>query len=219
MELIVDTSSEELRVILKDKKDYLINKQTGIKHLEHLLPEIDDLLNKKKAKLKDITCFSVVLGPGSFTGVRIGVSTIKAFCNVFKKVKIIGINMLDFLSYTICQIQKQTTDFCVLIKSTSTKYYVGYYTSGGKQKFQKIMDGAEFASCLENKNISVYSYNSEENFGGYSPKKIVVLPGNYISYVDKQKRLKKFIEENELKPVYLALSQAEEELLKKESCK
>lgn len=216
MELIVDTSSEELKVILKDKKDYIINKQTGTKHLEHLLPEIDNLLNKKKIKLKDIDCFCVVLGPGSFTGVRIGVSTIKAFCNVFKKCKIIGINMLDFLAFTICQIQKQQNDFCVLIKSTSTKHYVGYYTASGKQKFQKTMDYGEFVEFLTNKSLSVYSYNSEENFGDFQTKKIVVLPGNYVSYVDKQKRQKKFVLESELKPVYLALSQAEEELLKKQ---
>ena len=217
MNLIIDTSSEELRVILQNNKDYIINKETGTKHLEHLLPEIDRLLSENKASLKDINTYSVVVGPGSFTGVRIGVATIKAFCSVYSNAKIVGINMLDLLSHVIISSNTNiNNDFAIIIKSTSTKYYLGIYNCSGKCLSQKLSNREEIGELFENiKNV--FSYNFEENFGKQKTKKIILMPGNYVNYLEMKTNKKDFTKLKELKPVYLALSQAEIELLKKEN--
>ena len=214
MELIGDTSSEELKVVLINNKDYVINKETGVKHLEHLLPEIDRLLLENNKTLKDINNFAVVVGPGSFTGVRIGVATVKAFCSVLKR-KIISINMLDMLSFVVLNSNNLKENFDIIIKSTATKYYLGKYDVNGKCLEQKIIDKNELEKeFLEVENI--FSYNFEETFSNNKTKKIILMPGNYVSYVENKKNNKEFTTLKNLKPVYLALSQAEMELIKKE---
>jgi len=45
MDLIIDTSSEELLVVLKNKNDIFKNQKTNSKHLENLLPQIDYVLS------------------------------------------------------------------------------------------------------------------------------------------------------------------------------
>ncbi|WP_099204217.1 tRNA (adenosine(37)-N6)-threonylcarbamoyltransferase complex dimerization subunit type 1 TsaB [Scatolibacter rhodanostii] len=61
-------------------ENYVHTKQT---HSETLMPIIEDILEISKYSLKDIDLFAVSSGPGSFTGIRIGVSTVKglAFTN------------------------------------------------------------------------------------------------------------------------------------------
>lgn len=72
MKLFIDTSSTE-RIIVgfdSEKFETKARKDTSQK----LLPFIDELLKKKKKTVKDITEIEVNTGPGSFTGLRIGVS-------------------------------------------------------------------------------------------------------------------------------------------------
>ena len=216
MDLIIDTSSEELKVVLVNNKDYVINKETGVKHLEHLLPEIDRLFNENNKKLEDIDSFGVVVGPGSFTGIRIGVATIKAFCSVFKR-KIISINMLDLLAFVILNSNSNLKDnFGVIIKSTSTKYYFGEYDLKGDCLEQKLLDKEGIETEFLNLEC-IFSFNFEETFNKYKTKKIILMPGNYVSFMEHKKERNEYAELSNLKPVYLALSQAEVELLKKEN--
>ena len=100
MDLIIDTSSEELLVLLNSKDNLYKNDQTNAKHLEHLLPQIDNVLNKAQTDLNKIKNFCVVVGPGSFTGVRIGVCTVKAFMQN-SSAKILPIDMLEFLCFIL----------------------------------------------------------------------------------------------------------------------
>ncbi len=54
-------------------------------HSEHLLPNIDLVLKKAGLSLSQIDLYALTVGPGSFTGLRIGISTVKAFCKVHPK--------------------------------------------------------------------------------------------------------------------------------------
>ena len=55
------------------------------KHAETVLPLIDSLLEKANVSIREIDCFAVDIGPGSFTGVRIGVSLVNAMAFALKK--------------------------------------------------------------------------------------------------------------------------------------
>ena len=65
---------------------------------ETLMPMIDGLLNRAGVKLSDIDVFGACIGPGSFTGVRIGLTTIKTFCYATGK-PCFGVNNLRLNSY------------------------------------------------------------------------------------------------------------------------
>lgn len=75
----------------------------GLTHSETLLPVIESQLRATGLGVKDIDIFACSAGPGSFTGVRIGVSTIKGLAFGRNKV-CIGVSALQALAYnlTIC---------------------------------------------------------------------------------------------------------------------
>ncbi len=77
--LAIDTTSPYCGVALFDGNNCLgeININGGNTHSVVLMPAIDTLLKGANIKITDIDLFAVTAGPGSFTGVRIGVSTVK----------------------------------------------------------------------------------------------------------------------------------------------
>ena len=52
-------------------------KNEGLTHSQTLLPMVEDVLKTAELKIRDIDGFAVASGPGSFTGIRIGISLIK----------------------------------------------------------------------------------------------------------------------------------------------
>ena len=75
--LAFDTATDRLAVALGRNKEILseANIIAPREHMERLLPTIDSLFGQYKVKPADLDAIIVGLGPGSFTGVRIGVST------------------------------------------------------------------------------------------------------------------------------------------------
>ena len=100
--LAIDTSSKLCSVaILEDTN--LIKKlelDNGLTHSETLMPLIKQLLNECELSLNDIDLLVSDIGPGSFTGIRIGVSTCKAFSDSLN-IPCVGISSLEVLAYNI----------------------------------------------------------------------------------------------------------------------
>src|SRR4051794_40991599 len=68
---------------------------------ERLIAHVDLLLKETSARLADVDCFVVGRGPGSFTGTRIGVMTMKTFAFVQEK-PIVAINGLEAMAAEYC---------------------------------------------------------------------------------------------------------------------
>jgi len=79
--LALDTTTSCGSVALLEKTNLLaeINIFSGSSHSARLLRSVDELLRVNSVSIKDIEGFAVAVGPGSFTGIRIGLSTVKAF--------------------------------------------------------------------------------------------------------------------------------------------
>ena len=98
--LAIDTTCASLRVILgADGKTYEYCEE-GKKASEILLTAIDGLLGQAGLTLADTDVYAVVTGPGSFTGIRIGINTVKTFAAVTGK-KIVAVNSIEKLAYNI----------------------------------------------------------------------------------------------------------------------
>lgn len=78
--LLIDTSdNKKIKVGLKiDKKAFYLSSNSTVLKSQAVLILIDKLLKKYRLRIKDITQIKVNLGPGSFTGVRVGVSVANA---------------------------------------------------------------------------------------------------------------------------------------------
>lgn len=73
----------------------------GLTHSETLLPMAEELCRRAKRDLSDVDLYAVTVGPGSFTGVRIGAATVKGLA--FGKEKpCAGVSTLEALAYNLC---------------------------------------------------------------------------------------------------------------------
>jgi len=79
--LAVDTTTPHGSVALLENSNLLaeVNCASSLTHSESLLPAVDLILSQRDLTIKDVEAFAVAAGPGSFTGIRIGLSTIKSF--------------------------------------------------------------------------------------------------------------------------------------------
>lgn len=95
----IDTSSQMLSIAVSEDAKILREESHLLdrKHSSLLIPKIDGLLKKLKIKIQKIDGFIVGLGPGSFTGLRIGVSTVKGFGIALEK-PCIGVPSIDALA-------------------------------------------------------------------------------------------------------------------------
>lgn len=71
---------------------------SGLTHSRTLLPMAEDLLKNAELALADVDIFAVAHGPGSFTGVRIGISTVKGLAWATEK-KCVGVSTLEALAW------------------------------------------------------------------------------------------------------------------------
>ena len=77
--LIINTAFNNANYILIANDDFFdITTPSSAKHSETSLLKIDELLSQANIRIKDIDCICVNLGPGSFTGIRIGVAITKS---------------------------------------------------------------------------------------------------------------------------------------------
>ncbi|QEK13121.1 tRNA (adenosine(37)-N6)-threonylcarbamoyltransferase complex dimerization subunit type 1 TsaB [Crassaminicella thermophila] len=100
--LAFDTSSIVASVaVMDDDKligEYTINHKRT--HSQKLMPMIEEVLESCELTMKDIDVVAVAEGPGSFTGIRIGVATAKGLSHAMN-IPVIGISTLDALAFNV----------------------------------------------------------------------------------------------------------------------
>jgi len=135
--LSIDTSSDICGVALLEN-DNLIDDNSisnGMTHSENLMPLISELLKRNNIELKEINLIACSVGPGSFTGIRIGVSTAKAFAEV-NNIKIAEVTSLETLSQNI-----ENSDTKVsLIDARNNQVYCGIFDKEYNKKEDYIAD-------------------------------------------------------------------------------
>lgn len=96
----IDTTTKVASVsILYNGRLIEKNISNEVTHSEKMLPLIDEVLKENFITLDDINMYACINGPGSFTGIRIGLSTLKAFSFVDNK-KIFSMSSTDLLAHT-----------------------------------------------------------------------------------------------------------------------
>ena len=82
-----------------DGKQDFCTLPANCKHSENVLPCVDKCLQHIGKNINDNDCFAVVVGPGSFTGIRIGISLVKGFIAGNNKFKILPITSFELIAY------------------------------------------------------------------------------------------------------------------------
>ena len=100
--LALDTTAEVCTAAICDDKKLIaeITVNTGNTHSETLLPAVEQILKISETGFEEIDLFSCSTGPGSFTGVRIGVATVKGIA-YGKNKPCVSVSTLDALAYNL----------------------------------------------------------------------------------------------------------------------
>lgn len=122
---------------------------TRLTHSQVILPMVKDLLKNAGKTLSDIDGFAAVSGPGSYTGLRIGISAVKGICFALDK-KCAGISALESLAYNF-----SGTDclVCSVMHARQELVYTAFFrtfTDGNVQRLteDKIITEEELTAQL-----------------------------------------------------------------------
>lgn len=127
--LAFDTSTEILGICLEqDDKYYSYTAKAGLKHSENLLKEIDHLYSSSGIDKKDTGLIVCAKGPGSFTGLRIGMSIAKGLADGFD-CPVISVPTLDILAYGYSYLKGAVMP---ILDAKSGKVFTAVY-AGGKR--------------------------------------------------------------------------------------
>ena len=199
--LIINTANDKLFIVLQ-KGDNVFCKlsESKMHHNETMLPLIDKILKENNVDIKEINELGVVIGPGSFTGIRVGIATIKAFRDSLG-VQAKGINNLDYLfALAKAKDEKVTT---VAIKGSKDSYFVAKFINGIVYKYDRNLSLDELKNVAENSKIAMFGEDENVDCFNVQDDACVLLD------------CLKESEDEKLIPVYYQLSQAESEKFKR----
>ncbi|MGL5754197.1 MAG: tRNA (adenosine(37)-N6)-threonylcarbamoyltransferase complex dimerization subunit type 1 TsaB [Paraclostridium sp.] len=121
----IDTSTQAASVcIIEDEKlicEYTINSKRT--HSQKLMLMIESMIKESDLSIKDIDAIAICIGPGSFTGLRIGMATAKAISHV-RNLPIISVNSLESLAFNMNLCDKT---ICSIIDAQRNQVYTGKY--------------------------------------------------------------------------------------------
>ena len=226
--LAVDTSALTLSVALTEDKKPVAQTtlNTGHTHSETLLPTLEKLMDFASWKVSDIDLFAVSEGPGSFTGVRIGVSFVKGLA--FGGKKCVGVSTLEALAYNLLGFKGIISP---VMDARRGQFYNALFESDGKTLTRLCEDRAISAEDLE-RELEKYSDTSVYLCGdGYEIARKMLKNENVedtpeallkqSAYSVAMVALKEYekgnaTDDTALAPKYLRLPQAERERLERE---
>ena len=121
----IDTSTMAANVaVLEDDKlicEYTIN--TKKTHSQKLMPMIENILKLSDLDIKEIDAIAICVGPGSFTGLRIGMATAKAMAHV-NNIPLIGVNSLEILGANMDLCNR---NICSILDAQRNQVYMNKY--------------------------------------------------------------------------------------------
>lgn len=221
--LAVDTTTFSGSVALLEKTKLLaeVNLESPLTHSEKLLPAVNFILQTNGLNIKDIEGYALAVGPGSFTGIRIGLSTVKSFSYASGK-SIAAISSLKALALKIRS--SQTRLISPLLDAKKGEIYTALFESRRQALKEVIPQGAYppdmFFSLLPSHRVIHFIGNGidaykEKIFKYFKDKARLSSRSFFIAYEVgllgyELLRQKKGVGFREVKPLYFRKSQAEE---------
>lgn len=186
-------------------------------HSENIMVMIDNLFQLTNATINDIDKIAVSIGPGSFTGIRIGVAVAKGLASA-TNCKIVGINELDIIAgnsssndIEICSIidaRKERGYYCIFKYEDNNLNQLQEYKVGDLREFLETRKEIK-TLYLGDGAINYKTLISEivgEN-GIFAPKTLNLPRASVLAEISKDKEDNLYT----MEPIYLSKSQAERE--------
>ena len=192
--LSIETSTNICSISLfKNKKLISIKEDMDRNHASLLAPFVKDVFDESNIKISDIDAIALSIGPGSYTGLRIGLSFAKGIAFSLNK-PIIPVNTIESLNYSI-----KDSNYFIIIHAYKDFFYIQEYRNGKKFKdtlFEKI-------SFIGDDSI-IYGYTNNDfkkNIITIKPSSKNIANIAYTCYDDYICKNIKLIKPNYIKPI------------------
>jgi tRNA threonylcarbamoyladenosine biosynthesis protein TsaB len=224
--LAIETSTMLGGIAIMDESVLIAESRLNVKstHSERLMTEIEHCLKQSGVKISDIDVFAVATGPGSFTGLRIGLSTVKGFSYATGK-PIVSVPTLEALAWNF---PYSRYPVCTMLDARKKEVYAALFkwegenlirltneTSAKPEEFvrdalrvthdDKFIFAGEGAALYRDKIIEALG----EKAIFASPEKTVPSPANIAVLGLKKAKAGEFSEPVSLIPMYIRKSEAE----------
>jgi len=161
----------------------LIESHEDRTHAELLSVFIEKILSKNKILPKELSAVAVSEGPGSYTGLRIGVSVVKGLCYGLK-IPLISVSTLKAMANGAREEVEDDALLCPMIDARRMEVYTAIYDKqlNLKEKIQaKIIDSDSFRQQLSKQKIVFFGTGSEKCRTEIQDKNAVFREKEYIS--------------------------------------
>lgn len=132
MLLAFDTATPFVTVALHDGEDVVaeVASEQRMKHGEQLAPQIEQAMREAGVVRQDLTAIAVGVGPGPFTGLRVGLVTARTLAFVLE-IPVYGVCSLDVLAFEAVQTGQVDRDFVVATDARRKEVYLASYDEDG----------------------------------------------------------------------------------------
>lgn len=170
MILCIETATGVCSAALCDENNVIMVEEapSGMSHAAQLTVIIQRLLEKTATKATDLDAVAVSKGPGSYTGLRIGVSAAKGIA-YGASIPLIGINTLTAMCSGFLTLHPQQSSpdtlLCPMIDARRMEVYNALFTSDGvmvRETAADIIDSMSFREILESKKIIFFGTGAEK---------------------------------------------------------
>jgi tRNA threonylcarbamoyladenosine biosynthesis protein TsaB len=165
--LQIETATSVCSVALARDEQVLAYKQLDERniHAEVITLFIEELISSAGIKYSDLDAIAVSCGPGSYTGLRIGVSTAKGLCFALDK-PLIAVETLEAMAYgIIIKNQYANVLLCPMIDARRMEVYTALFDSTGRKiesVTAKIIDEGSFAEHLKSNKILFFGDGADK---------------------------------------------------------
>lgn len=204
--LAIDTSTDYLSLAVLDNGKIVkhFHRYIGRNHSTLLIPSIDKLLKRAGLNIKKIDGFCIGVGPGSFTGLRIGVATVKGLAYTLKK-PVAAVPSIDAIAGNA---KSPNGIICVVLDAKKRKVYGAIYRSAGgsvKRISRYLLTSAENLNTILKKYDKITILGDGTGLMGRQTEiakwypKADVIAGLGLEYFKRRK----FTSPEDLEPLYL----------------
>ena len=220
--LAINTAGRSTQIAIQVNGKIITNTLEFSKHSENLFPLLSKTLEDNKLTLDDFDTFACVVGPGSFTGIRIGLSVVKGFA--FAKSKsCIGVTSLELLAYNKINADKNKP-ICAVINAGADLVYHQIFeiveVNGVRQlkaitqsRLDKIKHFTGFLHSNYKDDVTlIYNHNNEKNtsFADLLGESQDFSVESLVRVVNAKIENRQFSNAVTIAPLYLRVSQAEQ---------
>lgn len=202
--LYIDTVGKYLKLIIyKGDQAFFHHDERQLAHSVNLMPELERLMQRAELSIADFDVAAVCIGPGSFTGIRIGVAALKGLF-FGRKTKIVCINSLELFAYSA-----KEDSIMGIIADAVDWYYAAHYLKGSEilpPAALKTSELKEYIDSLKSKTTifgaKIITDNPNVTYSDFCDDSIKAC-------IDKKIDSGQFTNLTDVEPLYIRKSQAE----------